>query len=34
VSYLVERLAEMRRHLDHLRMLRPRVSGPAALEKE
>jgi uncharacterized protein YutE (UPF0331/DUF86 family) len=29
VTYLVERLAELRRHLDHLRMLRPRASAPA-----
>lgn len=29
MTYLVERLAELRRHLDHLRMLRPRVSAPA-----
>ena len=34
MSYLIERLAEMRRHLDHLRTLRPRVSGPAALERD
>jgi uncharacterized protein YutE (UPF0331/DUF86 family) len=32
MTYLVERLAELRRHLDHLRELRPRVSGPEALE--
>jgi uncharacterized protein YutE (UPF0331/DUF86 family) len=32
VTYLVERLAQLRRHLDHLRDLRPRVSGPEALE--
>jgi len=29
VTYLVERLAELRRHLDHLRMLRPRSSAEA-----
>ena len=32
MTYLVERLAELRRHLDHLRVLRPRVSGREALE--
>jgi uncharacterized protein YutE (UPF0331/DUF86 family) len=30
--YLVERLAELRRHLDHLNRLRGRVSGAAALD--
>jgi hypothetical protein len=25
MTYLVERLADLRRHLDHLRQLRPRV---------
>jgi uncharacterized protein YutE (UPF0331/DUF86 family) len=34
VTYLVERLAELRRHLDHLRAIRPRVSGRAALERD
>jgi uncharacterized protein YutE (UPF0331/DUF86 family) len=34
VSYLVERLAELRRHLDHLRLLRPRVTGAAALARD
>ena len=34
MTYLVERLAELRRHLDHLRQLRPRVSGAAALERD
>ena len=33
MTYLVERLAELRRHLDHLRELRPRVYGPEALER-
>ena len=32
--YLVERLAELRRHLDHLRALRPRVQAPADLERD
>ena len=34
MTNLVERLAELRRHLDHLRILRPRVSGPEALETD
>jgi uncharacterized protein YutE (UPF0331/DUF86 family) len=34
MSYLVERLAELRRHLDHLRTLRPRVTGPELLERD
>jgi uncharacterized protein YutE (UPF0331/DUF86 family) len=34
MSYLVARLAELRRHLDHLRTLRPRVSGPESLERD
>jgi uncharacterized protein YutE (UPF0331/DUF86 family) len=34
MTYLVERLAELRRHLDHLRMLRPRVTGPEALDRD
>ncbi len=32
MTYLVERLADLRRHLDHLRQLRPRVPGAAALD--
>ena len=32
MTWLVERLAERRRYLDHLRALRPRVTGPADLE--
>ena len=32
--YLVERLAELRRHLDHLRTLRPRVTGRGDLERD
>jgi hypothetical protein len=27
VTYLVERLVELRRHLDHLRAIRPQVTG-------
>jgi uncharacterized protein YutE (UPF0331/DUF86 family) len=34
MTWLVERLAEMRRHLDHLRELRPGVSGPGDLERD
>jgi uncharacterized protein YutE (UPF0331/DUF86 family) len=34
VTYLVERLLELRRHLDHLRALRPRVSGPEILQRD
>jgi uncharacterized protein YutE (UPF0331/DUF86 family) len=34
MTYLVERLAELRRHLDHLRDIRPRVTGREALERD
>ena len=34
MTYLVERMAERRRYLDHLRALRPRVTGPEALERD
>lgn len=34
MTYLVERLAELRRHLDHLRELRPRVEGRESLERD
>jgi uncharacterized protein YutE (UPF0331/DUF86 family) len=34
MTFLVERLAELRRHLDHLRVLQPRVSGREALEAD
>jgi uncharacterized protein YutE (UPF0331/DUF86 family) len=34
VTYLVERLAELRRYLDHLRAIRNRVSGREALERD
>jgi uncharacterized protein YutE (UPF0331/DUF86 family) len=34
MTYLVERLAELRRHLDHLRAIRPRVIGPESLERD
>ena len=32
--YVVERLTELRRHLDHLAMLRGRVRGAADLERD
>ena len=34
MTYLVERLAELRRHLDHLRELRPRITGREALARD
>lgn len=34
MSPVVERLAELRRHLEHLRQLRPRVSGADALRRD
>ena len=34
MTYVVERLAELRRHLDHLRDLRPRVTGREVLERD
>ncbi len=34
MTFLVERLAALRRHLDHLIEIRPRVTGPAALESD
>ena len=34
MTYLVERLAELRKHLDHLRQLRPRVPAREALERD
>ena len=34
MSYLIERLVELRRHLDHLRELRPRVTGRESLERD
>jgi uncharacterized protein YutE (UPF0331/DUF86 family) len=34
MTFLVERLTELRRHLDHLRAIRPRVPDPAALERD
>jgi uncharacterized protein YutE (UPF0331/DUF86 family) len=34
VSYVAERLADLRRHLDHLEELRPRVAGPDSLRAD
>ena len=34
MTYLVERLAELRRHLDHLSEIRSKVSDRSALEKD
>lgn len=34
MTFLVERLAELQRHLQHLRELRPRVTSAAALEQD
>jgi hypothetical protein len=33
MTYPIERLAELRRHLDHLRDVRPQVTGPELLER-
>jgi uncharacterized protein YutE (UPF0331/DUF86 family) len=34
MSYLAERLADLRRHLDHLAAIRDRVGGPEALRRD
>ena len=34
MTYLVERLAELRRHLDHLNEIRPKVTDRAALDHD
>lgn len=34
MTYLVERLAELKRHLDHLRAIAPRATDRAALERD
>jgi uncharacterized protein YutE (UPF0331/DUF86 family) len=34
MTYLAERLVELRRHLDHLREIRPRVVGRESLERD
>ncbi len=34
MTYLVERLAELRKHLHHLRALRPRIGGADSLRRD
>lgn len=34
MTFLVERLAELRRHLDHLGEIRPQVEGPDSLRTD
>ncbi|HJP31295.1 MAG TPA: HepT-like ribonuclease domain-containing protein [Candidatus Latescibacteria bacterium] len=34
MTFLVERLAELRKHLEHLRALRPRVADTSTLERD
>jgi uncharacterized protein YutE (UPF0331/DUF86 family) len=34
MTYLSERLADLRRHLDHLAEIRPRVAGPESLRRD
>lgn len=34
MTYLVERLAELRRHVAHLRAIAPRVNRPFDLERD
>jgi uncharacterized protein YutE (UPF0331/DUF86 family) len=34
MTYLVERLAELRRHVDHLRTIGPRVTNRIAIERD
>ena len=34
MTFLVERLAELRRHLDHLKALRPKVRGASTLQTD
>jgi hypothetical protein len=34
MTHIVERLAELRRHVDHLRAIRVRVDGRGALERD
>jgi uncharacterized protein YutE (UPF0331/DUF86 family) len=34
MTWLVERLVELRRHLEHLKHLAPRVAGPESLERD
>jgi hypothetical protein len=34
MTFLVERLAELHRHLEHLAAIRPRVAGRQSLERD
>jgi uncharacterized protein YutE (UPF0331/DUF86 family) len=34
MTWLVERLVELRRHLEHLKALEPRVTGPESLDRD
>lgn len=34
MTFLVERLAELQRYLEHARAIRRRVSGPEAIERD
>lgn len=34
MTFLVERLVELRRHLDHLHAIKPRVRGPESLTRD
>lgn len=34
MTFLVERLADLKRHLDHLRQIRPRIVSAAQLETD
>ena len=34
MTFLVDRLASLREHLDHLEALRPKVEGPQSLQKD
>lgn len=34
MTFLTERVAELRRHLDHLQELRGRIEGPESLERD
>ena len=34
MTWLVERIVELRRHLEHLKALEPRVTGPESLDRD
>jgi uncharacterized protein YutE (UPF0331/DUF86 family) len=34
MTFLIERLSELRRQIDHVRVLRPRVAGPESLARD